>query len=200
MARGAHFVAFGGLKAGDADDLGVGRPSPTLHEADMGGGSPWQVSQLMPGFLGGVLGIGCGIVVGVKLAGMATVAGGVEGEGGVSSGQGRGGAIAMGPRAAGGHVVPGVVANVVKRGEDLEAAATGGCEEVVDVLAAHDVGNGISAVAFRFDEGAVAFEYGLVSGCSDCQRLLVWGEAVGGIEGLHGLTVARGRPLGVEAG
>ena len=135
---------------------------------------------------------------------MAVEAGGVEGEHAVGPIEGLVAAIGKMPHAAGRHVVPRLLVDVVGQGQHLQAAAIQGREEVIDVLSAHHVGDRIlaSSPPGRFLERArprrsprgTCVCRSTTSPC--CGRQVRLGKRRG--VRLHGQAVPRGGPELVE--
>ena len=72
---------------------------------------------------GGVVGVGCQVVVRREFGDVAIETGGVEGEHAVGPIEGLVAAVGEMPHAAGRHVVPGLLVDVVGQGQHLQAAA-----------------------------------------------------------------------------
>ena len=110
------------------------------------------------------------------------------------------------PHAAGRHVVPGLLVDVVGHGQHLQAAALQRREEVVDVLPAHHVGDGVlrarrpgrvsrtqPAVGRRFPPGTCVCRSRRRPACGVRFALANVGRV-----GLHGQAVPRRGPELVE--
>ena len=116
---------------------------------------------------GGVVGVAAEVVVGRQLADVAIEAGGVEGEHAVGPGEGlvaRGSGKCRTPLAAVSYQV--LLVDVVGHGQDLQSALGHWREEVVDVLASHDVGDRVAvslpSPCWRTQPAAARFPRGIV--------------------------------------
>ena len=151
------------------------------------------------------VGVGGNVVVGRQLAHVAIEAGRVEGKEPIGPGQGLVAAIGKMADAAGRGVVPGLLVDVIGHGQNLQAALGHGREEIIDVLAPHDVGDRVA----RLLAPPVSRTQPC---CADlrAERLFADHHRVGlrlefllgelRAVGLHGQAVPRGRPELVELG
>ena len=98
----------------------------------------------------GVVGVGLDIVVGVQLADVAAIAGGVEGKQRVPPGYWFGMAtFGKMPDHARGGVKPFFLAHVISQRQDLEAAFFQRCQEIIDVFAAQSLDHGVRFLPLR---------------------------------------------------
>ena len=151
MAGGAKVVHLRGCEVLGTDDLDVlrrGAVDGGFHRADV------LFRRAVTRFAanarlgpGRVVGVGCQVVVCGKLGDVTIKTGGVEGEHAVGPIEGRIAAIEEMPHAAGRHVVPGPLVDVVRQRQHLQAAAIQRGEEVIDVLAAHHLRDRVCAFA-----------------------------------------------------
>ena len=151
---------------------------------------------------GGAVGVGVQVVVGAELAHMAVEAGGVEGVGPllpVDRLLGRPGAEVA--HAAGRGVEPLFGAHVIGHRQGLEASPLQGGQEIIDVLAAQGVEDGVFfllafGVGFQ-DPAGLGADVGPVAVLADDQVFRL-GRQVGPGElrgvGLHGQPVPGGGP------
>jgi len=137
---------------------------------------------------------------------VAIEAGGVEGEHAVGPIEGLVAAIGKMPHAAGRHVVPGLLVDIVGQGQHLQAAALQWREQIIDVLPTHDVNDGVFVltVGAAFADALVPLaKLDMVLALADGDIALLRrqvGLGKGGRIGLHGQAVPRRGPELVEIG
>lgn len=153
---------------------------------------------------GGRVGVGLGIVIGGKLADVAAIAAGIEGVGPFLPMEGLAWAAGEMAHGAAGHVVPLLAAHVVGQRHGLQPAFFQGGQEIEDVFAAQDLGDGIGfglPVDAFFHEALAGAQAHAVGGLADDDVRVLGAKqrcGHGVVVGPHGQSVEGGGPELVE--